>query len=195
MPDLNLDKSRAAVLSMDLFTGVAANPMVQERNTLGNAQKVLGATRAAGVPVIHVVIGFRKGYPEVSDRNKLFGGMIKSNSLLQLGSEQVEIHNEVKPVAGDLVVSRPRINPFYNSELMSVLKARDVDTLVLMGVSTNLVVESTARYAADADFRVIILEDCCASHGGAADHDWTLTRVLPMLVDIASSADFLESIR
>ena len=32
-----------------------------------------------------------------------------------------------------------------------------------MGVATEFVVEAAARHAADADFRVIVLEDCCAA--------------------------------
>jgi len=195
MANLNLDRSKTAVLSMDLFKGMANNPMVQERNTMGNARKVLDAARVAGVPVIHVVIGFREGYPEVSDRNKLFGGMIKKNGLMRMGGEQVEIHDLVKPAPGEVVVNRPRINPFYNSELPSLLKAKDIETVVLMGISTNFVVEAAVRHAADADYRVIVLEDCCASHARAEDHDWTIQNVLSRLVDVASSDDFVESVR
>ena len=40
--------------------------------------------------------------------------------------------------------------------------SRDIDTLVLMGVATEFVVETAVRYAADLDYRVIVLEDCCA---------------------------------
>jgi len=179
---------------MGLFKGVAAHTqMAQERDTIGKARKVLDAARAASVPVIHVVIGFREGYPEVSDRNKLFS-VFKQNGIFKMGSEQVEIHDDVKPAPGEVVVSRPRVNPFYNSELGSILRAKHVDTLVLMGVPTNIIVESTARWAADADYRVIILEDCCASFNVEA-HDWTLKNILPLLVDVASSDDFLESIR
>jgi nicotinamidase-related amidase len=35
--------------------------------------------------------------------------------------------------------------------------------VVLMGVATEFVVEAAAKHAADADFRVIVLEDCCAA--------------------------------
>ncbi len=194
MPNLNLSKSGTAVLSMGLFQGVPSHTaMAGERNTIGKAKGVLAAARASGIPVVHVVIGFREGYPEVSDRNKLFS-QFKENGIFRIGSEQVKIHENVKPALGEVVISRPRVNPFYNSELESILRAKEIDTLVLMGVPTNIIVESTARWAADADYRVIILEDCCASFSVEA-HDWTLTRVLPMLVDVASSADFLESIR
>ncbi len=194
MPDLNLNNMRTAVLSLGLFQGVPAHTaMAGKRDTIGKAKGVLAAARAADITVIHVVIGFREGYPEVSSRNKLFS-QFKENSIFRIGSEQVEIHEDVRPAPGEVVISRPRVNPFYNSELESILRAKEIDTLVLMGVPTNIIVESTARWAADADYRVIILEDCCASFSVEA-HDWTLTRILPMLVDVASSADFRNSIR
>lgn len=194
MSDLNLDKSRTAVIASELTKGnTANNQMAQERDLIGNARRVMDAARAAGIPVIHVTMGFREGYPEVSDRNKLFK-MIKDHGILKAGSEQVEIRDEVKPLPGEVVVSRPRVNPFYNSELESILKARNIDTVAIMGIVTNFSVEAAARYAADADYRVIILEDCCAS-SRREDHDWTIQNVLSRLVDIASSQDFVESVR
>ena len=63
----------------------------------------------------------------------------------------------------------------------------------LAGVATNFVVESTARYAADADYRVIILEDCCAAFSDEA-HACAIAS-LDTLVEISTSEDFLASIR
>ena len=63
-----------------------------------------------------------------------------------------------------------------------------------MGMITNFSVEATVRYAADADYRVILLEDCCAAPQ-KGDHDWTIQNVLSRLAEIASSEDFVESVR
>src|SRR3990172_8153743 len=129
--NLNLDKGRTAVIASELSKGNYANSQpAQEKNLIGNARKVMDAARAAGIPVIHVTIGFREGYPEVSDRNKLFS-MIKRNGLLKAGSDHLQFHDDVKPAPGDVVVSRPRVNPFYNSELETILRARNVDTVAV----------------------------------------------------------------
>lgn len=194
MANLNLDKTRTAVLAVSFFKGTTANcPMIAERNTLGNARRVMEAARAAGVPVIHVVMGFRDGYPEVSDRNKLVGN-IKRGGGFKLGSEQVELCDEVRPLPGEVVVNRPRINPFYNSELEAILRARGADTVAIMGVASHLPVAAAVRWAADADYRVILLEDCCASQR-REDHDWVVQRIFPQWADVVSSDDFVESIR
>lgn len=67
----------------------------------------------------------------------------------------------------DIVITKHRISAFYNTSLEAILRANHIDTLILSGVSTNMVIESTAREAHDRDYRVIILEDACA----AATHE------------------------
>ena len=47
--------------------------------------------------------------------------------------------------------------------LFEILAGRGIRDVVLLGVATNLVVESTARHATDLGFRVTVVEDCCAS--------------------------------
>ena len=194
MANLNLNKGTTAVLAISFFKGTAANSsMLKERNTLGAARKVMDAARTANVPVIHSVMGFREGYPEVSDRNKLFS-RIKESGGFRIGSDAMEICDEVKPALHELVVSRPRINPFYNSELQSILSAGNIDTLAIMGVATQLPVAAATRHAADADYRVVVLEDCCAAPQIEL-HDWIIENVLSRLAEIASSRDFVESVQ
>ena len=98
------------------------------------------------------------------------------------------------PVSGDIVVRRPRVNAFYGSDLESILCSKEVDTLVLMGVATNWVVEATARYAADADYRVIVLEDCCAGLSVEA-HDFSIGNILSRIGEVSNSTGFLEYVR
>jgi nicotinamidase-related amidase len=43
-----------------------------------------------------------------------------------------------------------------------VLRANGVETLVLAGIATSGVVASTIRHAADADYRLVVVSDCCA---------------------------------
>jgi nicotinamidase-related amidase len=54
-------------------------------------------------------------------------------------------------------------------------------------------VETAARHAADADYRVVVLEDCCAAFSEEA-HRASL-HIIDHLATVATSADFLESIR
>ena len=161
MANLDLDPAKTAVLAMDFQHGIVANQMAAGRHIVENAQGVLKAARKASILVVHVIIQFREGYPEVSPRNRMLSPIKQAGRFL-VGHEETAIEKALGPEPGDLVVSRPRANAFWGSDLQTILRAREVDTLVMMGIATNWVVEATARYAADADYRVIVLEDCCA---------------------------------
>jgi len=110
------------------------------------------------------------------------------------GNEDTAIDKALGPDNGDIVVSRPRVNAFYCSDLQSILNAKGVDTLALMGIATNWVVEGTARYAADADYRVIVLEDCCAGLSVEA-HDFAIANILSRIAEVSTSQEFLASLK
>jgi nicotinamidase-related amidase len=42
---------------------------------LPRVREAIDAARAAGIPVIYAVVGFRAGFPEVSTLNKTFGAL------------------------------------------------------------------------------------------------------------------------
>jgi len=194
MKDLKLDVNRTAVLAMDFQERIVSmNAMAKERGVMQKAKAVLDGARRAGLPIIHIVIQFREGYPEVSSRNRMFSG-IKQVGLFVIGQEETKIHKDLDPVEGDIVVSRPRVNAFYNSDLQSILTSKEVNTLVLMGIATNWVVEGTARYATDADYRVIVLEDCCAGISVEA-HDFSITNILSAIAEVSSSEEFLANLK
>ena len=51
----------------------------------------------------------------------------------------------------------------YGTPMEPVLRAQQVDTLVVAGVSTTWAVQSVVRDALDRDFRVFVIEDACAA--------------------------------
>jgi len=194
MSALKLDKARTAVLAMDFQRGIVSNnDMAKERRVTQKACSVLEGARKSGITVIHVVLEFREGYPEISPRNRMFNGLREKGRFIA-GSEEARIEDAVSPESGDIIVTRPRVNAFYSSDLQSILGSKGVDTLVLMGVATNWVVEATARYATDADYRVIVLEDCCAGLSVEA-HDFAIANILSRIGEISTSIEFVEGLK
>jgi nicotinamidase-related amidase len=114
--------------------------------------------------------------------------------LFVTGQEEGRIEESLGPVKGDIIISRPRVNAFYGSDLQTVLTSKGVDTIILMGIATNWVVEGTARCAADADYRVIVLEDCCAGISKEA-HDFSIASVLNTIAEVSTSQEFLASLK
>jgi nicotinamidase-related amidase len=193
MTNLNLDPAKTAVLSMDIQQAPARkSPMFRERNVGQAAKSVLEAARGNGILVIHVTIGYQPAF--FSPKNKFLQKIripILSAPGVDVG-ELLEIVDEVKPVGDEPVILKPRMNPFFGTALDSMLRSRDIDTVVLMGVATEYVVEAAARHAADADYRVIVLEDCCAAFSDEA-HRVALD-IMDHLATIATSADFIGSV-
>jgi nicotinamidase-related amidase len=128
------------------------------------------AARDAGVRVIHVKVGFRPGYPEVSPRNKTFSQLVQSGQLIE--GESSQVHAQVEPRPEETIVTKKRVSAFAGSDLDMVLRAGDITSLVLTGIATSGVVLSTLRQAADLDFELTVLADACA------DQDEEVHRVL-----------------
>jgi biuret amidohydrolase len=171
---------------------VRKSTMFRERNVGQAAKGVLEAARKAGVLVIHAVIDYQ---PEFFSPKNVFLQKIRIPILSAPGvdlAELLEIVEEVRPVGDEPIIRKPRMNPFFGTALDSMLRSRDIDTVVLMGVATEFVVEAAARHAADADYRVIVLEDCCASFSDEA-HRASL-HIMAHLATLATSADFLGSV-
>jgi len=77
---------------------------------------------------------------------------------------------------GDLEIVKPRYSAFFGTRLDEILRGRAIDTVVVLGLTTNVCVQSTARDAWQRDYRTITLDDCCAEIGEgshAASLAWT----------------------
>lgn len=155
----------SALLVMDVQRGIVER-FGEDADYLPRLRRAIDAARAAEIPVIYVVIGFRKGHPEISPRNMTFS-QIAANGLAGAaggfaeGDPAAEIHPDVAPAPGELVVTKKRVSAFAGSDLDMVLRAGDVDSLVLTGIATSGVVLSTLRQASDLDFGLTVLEDAC----------------------------------
>lgn len=64
----------------------------------------------------------------------------------------------------DLILKKHRYSGFVNTELDLVLRSKQIRTVVVTGVATNVCVESTARDAFMRDYFVVLAEDCCAAY-------------------------------
>ncbi|MFC5719735.1 cysteine hydrolase family protein [Streptomyces gamaensis] len=135
---------------------------VARRGVLRNAARAADLARGAGIPVVHVTVGFSAGYPEWPASSSVFAPCRDEGRLL-LGAWGTQQHETVRPKEGEVLVSKHRLSPFHGTSLDLLLRAQDIDTVLLAGVSTDLVVMSAAREAHDRDYRVQVLEDATAS--------------------------------
>jgi nicotinamidase-related amidase len=64
------------------------------------------------------------------------------------------------------------VSAFAGSDLEVVLRAQGIEHIVLAGIAVSGVVLSTLREAADKDYEITVLSDCCF------DSDEEVSRVL-----------------
>ena len=173
-----------ALLVMDVQEAVVAR--YPDPAYLPRLRGAIAAARAAGLPIIYVVVGFRPGFPEVSPRNKIFS-VVSGRS----GWHPNEVHPDVAPADGDIVVTKRRVSAFAGSDLEIVLRSQEIDHLVLTGIATSGVVLSTLRQAADLDYQLTVLADCCLD-ADTEVHRVLLEKVFPRQATVTTSEDFLQ---
>jgi nicotinamidase-related amidase len=191
---ITFDPRHTAVLAMDCQTGIVSVYVKPGSDFVERSSKVLSAARDAETTVIHVQVGFRPGLPEVSDRNKFFGAIKASKQHQEFfQGTSGAIHPELGPKADDIVVVKHRISAFAGTDLEMILRAREIDTVVLLGISTSGVVLSTLLDACDADYRVAVIEDCCTDLDLEL-HSALMGRLFPKRVEVMSADEFVTAL-
>lgn len=157
---LSLDPKISTLLVMDYQSSVVDSYAGDKDALLERTARLIAAARSAGLHVVYVVVGFREGYPEVAPQNAGFS-RLKGSARFIRGSGGSEVHAAVAPAPGEVVVEKHRVSAFAGTDLEMILRANGIRTLVLAGIATSGVVLSTVRHAADADYRLVVVADCC----------------------------------
>ena len=108
------------------------------------------------------------------------------------GSWGAEFYDGISPHPHDGVVIKHRYSAFINTDLNTLLKARDIQSVLVTGVATNVCVETTARDATLFDYYVTMVEDCVAAYD-AALHESTLENIRRHFGLVASSEEIVKT--
>lgn len=190
-----------ALLLIDLQVGLckpggvgaaALSGVVAEKGTLEAATACLAAARQAGLEIIHVRLAFDPGYQRRTNRTPRFDGHEENRRFVE-DSPDVEFCEEVRPAAGELVVSKGSVSPFASTGLAGWLQARQIRTVAICGVATHLAVESAAREAADMGLLVTVVSDACAAPDDLHSH--AIEKVIPAFADVVTSADLTRQLQ
>ncbi|MEV6234387.1 isochorismatase family cysteine hydrolase [Saccharopolyspora shandongensis] len=174
-----------AFLVMDVQQGIVSR--VQDERYLPRLVDAVEAARGAGIPVIHVVLGFRAGHPECAPRNKTFSAL-PPGAFVE-GDPSAAIHPDVAPRLGEVVVTKKRVSAFTGSDLALVLRSAGIDHLVLTGIATSGVVLSTLRQAADLDYRLTVLSDGCYDPDPEV-HEVLISKVFARQAEVTSIGEW-----
>jgi nicotinamidase-related amidase len=188
------DLAHTALLAMDCQTGLVSVYSTSQDEFISRASSVLRAARALGMLVVQVQVGFRQGLPELSSRNKLLGA-IKSSKPHQefFQGSSGAIHPGLGPEPTDIVLTKHRVSAFVGTDLDMLLRANEIETLILFGIATSGVVLSTLLQASDADYKLVVISDCCVDRDLDL-HVALLDRLFPARAEVMTAEDFVNTL-
>ena len=195
---------RAALLLIDLqraFCSTDGSVARQGRDVtpcLAAARRaftLLPVARAAGLPVVWTRMCYRADYADGGLLVHELRPALKALGALRDGSPDAELLPEAEVRPEDHVIAKQRYSAFHGTLLESILRARDVDTLLVAGVTTSMCVESTVRDAAQRDYRCFVLGDACgdfavARHAASLE---AMTFGFAVLLETAQAAGALRA--
>ena len=96
--------------------------------------------------------------------------------------------------AGDVLITKRQLGAFYGTNLEQQLRRRDVKTLIIGGVATELAIESTARAALDHGYALVFASDAI---GGRAkpSHSFFLEHIFPTMGRVAAVDDIVAALK
>ncbi|OZM77444.1 cysteine hydrolase family protein [Pseudonocardia sp. MH-G8] len=151
----------AALVVGDLQVGITRD-YAFSRRVLPPVAALLPRARAAGVLPVFVRTAFRPNRTDLAETNPLITAFFDTGDAFREGAPETEVDPALVRDAGDVTVLKRRASAFAGTDLDLVLRARGIDEVVLTGVATSAMIAATAYAAADRDYRVTVLQDCCA---------------------------------
>jgi nicotinamidase-related amidase len=217
--ELVLDPRQTAIITIDMHRGhldmdvatMPADPRDAKR-VIANGRAALDFARAQGIPVVHVVLVYRR-IPGLGSEGMvspfwkaMHAAMTEDDRLTPGRNSTVREHNiegsagtQIIPELyrqGDYVIdNKKRLDCFYGTDLRLLLDTLGVKNVVLMGINTNTCVLNTSFAAFNFDYRVVVLSDCVASMYGDDLHELGLQNISRCLGWVIANEDFYQKIR
>jgi nicotinamidase-related amidase len=194
-----LEPSRTALLFFDMLNGHIKkdDAATQKRYApvVANAVRLLNAARHAGVTVMYAAAHHRgdnatSGAVITDTDNRLrpiaAGADRTFKPVVAAGTWEAQVIDELKPQPPDYLIPKYRWNAFYQTYLDLALRARNIDTIVISGGSTDVGVASTVYAARDMDYNVVVVGDACSSPE-QDNHDQFLRRIFPRMARVRTT--------
>ena len=187
-PTPAIDPRRTALLVMDYQNGIIGR-LEDAEALLARMAHAIAVVRQHGGHIGYVRVAFDDADFDAIPPTSQFAGLVANRGrAMHADSPATAVHESVAPEPGDIVVRKTRVGAFSTTDLAGQLRAHDVDTLVLAGISTSGVVLSTVRDAADRDYRVFVLADTCADPVPGV-HEFLTGKIFPRQAGVITTAD------
>jgi nicotinamidase-related amidase len=196
--ELDLDPARSAVVVFDMLEAYRA--AIEQAGTVGPVQRLLAGARGHGVPVFWARADHRADGSDFARTRTDTDQQLRPWSAQHpqptgpphgSGSPGLRVLAELGQRDGDYDVPNHRWSAFVGTHLELSLRARDVDTVLLVGGSTHVGIASTAYTARDLDLQVVVVRDGC--HGFDEQRSFFLDKVFPRMCRVRTVAEVLTA--
>lgn len=209
---LSIDATRTALIINDMQNAFCSPGGYIDRIgfDLGGAQavvdrigKLVAATRQAGVINVFLQNGFSDDLHEAPGPSAPLWH--KSNALrymrahpeengriLVRGTWDHDFVDSLNPQPRDLVVQKPTDDGFAGTELDHLLRANDINTILVCGISTNVGVESTLRAGYHLGYFGVLIANACMAVGPSFMQDATEFNIATFFGWVSSADDVLK---
>ena len=183
-----IDPVATALVLIDLQRGVVSRNTAPRSaaEVVRGCSRLVEAARPLGVLVVKVRVSF------APDRANAPHQDVDEGYPPPPPAGWDELVEEMRPTAGEVVVTKRQWGAFYGTNLDLELRRRGRTTLVLGGIATNFGVESTARDAWERNYQLLLVEDAMAALDEEA-HRFAVTRIFPRLGRVCTVADVLAA--
>ena len=191
MPGLEpLDKKKTALVVIDLMKGIVSIPGSPHPTTgvVTNAIKLVTAFRNQKMPVFLVRVEIT---PETMLRMKSDEQFSRPENVPADWSDFVP---GLAPGPSDVVITKRQWGAFYGTDLELRLRRGGIDTIVLCGVSTDMGVESTARFAYEYGFSQVFAEDAMTSRS-PGQHSRSIDFIFKRMGRVRNTDEILMALR
>ena len=177
MNNLSIDTTKTALVVIDLQKGIVGHQTAPYASdvVVKNAAILADAFRKNTMPVFLVRVT-----PSADGKDALRPIADVMMPMQTPSPDWADIVPELGPKEGDFVITKHQWGAFYGTELDLEFRRRGITTMVLCGISTNIGVESTARFAYEYGYHQIFAEDAMAAMS-AEEHQFTVTKTFPRI--------------
>ena len=183
-----INPHHTALLVMD-FQKAILNHLTNSDDIVARAVDAIRTARLHGIQVGYVWVAFAASdYAGIPAANKSFAQLAGRAGFMHVDAPETAVDDRVAPVPGDVVVRKTRVGAFSTTDLDAQLRGREINTLVLAGISTSGVMLSTVRDAADRDYRLFVLSDATADPDLEV-HELLIRKVFPRQAYVIATAD------
>jgi ureidoacrylate peracid hydrolase len=198
-----LDPARTALIVIDMQSAFCAPGAPAEvpasRSIVAPINRLTAELRALGVPVFWVLhanerIGDKSDWELFFDT--IVADAVREKTLENLAATKQTVWDGLVTGPADRTVFKNRYSAFIAgaSPLERVLRGMGIDTVLVAGTKTNVCCESSARDAMMLDFKVVLVEDCCAALSDD-EHRSALENVIQQFGDVMTSDEVLAALR